>query len=479
MGVQVVWFNQVLRVSDHAALSAAAAQGPVLPVFILDPDVPAGAQDAWAGGAKRWWLHGSLERLGAELKALGSPLILRRGDPAQVLADLARDVGASVIHATRPLDPLGKSRMSAVQERSGNVRLMLHPGVTLFAPEELLNLAGYPYQVFTPFWKALLAKGDPPLPLPCPARLAAPPLPVRSDALADFELLPSGPDWAGGLRRAWIPGTVHARERLATFLDSGIERYDVERDIPAHAGTSRLSPYLASGEISPREVWHAVRRAQLDGRVPAKGADSWLRQLAWREFAWHLLAAYPEMLVRPLRAKYEAFPWREDPTGFRAWTRGETGYPIVDAGMRQLWETGWMHNRVRMIVASFLVKDLLIPWQAGARWFEDTLVDADLACNAFGWQWVAGSGADSAPFFRIFNPVTQAQKFDPAGEYIQRWLPELRGLTPNVLHEPWGAGKAPTVGQGCERYPRPMVSHAFARERALQALAFMKDSYRP
>ncbi len=278
-------------------------------------------------------------------------------------------------------------------------------------------------------------------------------------------LRPDRPDWAAGLQRTWVPSRAAAERRLAAFLTDALDRYPIDRDHPAIPGTSSLSPYLASGQLSAREAWHAVRTRAIAGQTEPASADAWLRQLAWREFAWHLLAAFPTMRDQPLRPQYAAFPWRDDAEGYHAWTRGETGYPIVDAGMRQLWETGWMPNRVRMIAASFLVKHLLLPWRLGARWFEDTLVDADPACNAFGWQWVAGSGADGAPFFRIFNPVTQGERFDPEGTYIARWVPELAPLPPRQRHRPW----AHSLEDRPQDYPRPLVAHESARARALAA----------
>lgn len=470
MPVRIVWFNQILRVDDHPALLAAAAQGAVLPVFILDPEVPAGDHDGFSGGAKRWWLHGALSALGADLARLGSPLLIRTGPSAEVLEALCRESRARGLDLTRPLDPLGRHRLERVRSRLPGLDIRVHPGVTLFEPEAIRTRSGAPYQVFTPFWEALRAHGEPPLPLPPPERLVKPEADLAGCLVSDLGWRPVSPDWASGLRRTWEPGSRAGREGLARFLADALARYPDDRDFPAVDGTSRLSPYLASGELSVREAWHAVRRAQDAGAVSMAPADAWLRQLAWREFAWHLLEAYPSMRERPLRPQYEAFPWREDPADFRAWTRGRTGYPIVDAGMRQLWETGWMPNRVRMIAASFLVKHLLLPWQDGARYFEDTLVDADLACNAFGWQWVAGSGADGAPYFRIFNPTAQAERFDPRGDYIARWVPELAVLPPEWRHQPW---KAPPLLRG--EYPPPRVDHAQARERALAAFARVRD----
>ena len=407
----------------------------------------------------------------AELAALGSPLLIRRGSTAQVLATLCRELGASGLDFTAPLDPLGRRRVQEVRVRLAGLECRPHPGVTLYDPKAIRNRSGEPFKVFTPFWKALNLYGDPPLPLDAPSRLVPPSIAVQGLELSELGLKPLKPDWAAGLRRTWVPGSRAGRERLASFLRGAIQRYATDRDFPVRSGTSTLSPYLATGEVSPGEVWHAVRNAQRAGVVSGESAEAWLRQLAWREFAWHLLDAFPHTLSQPLRPQFEAFPWRDDPDAFVAWTRGQTGYPIVDAGMRQLWETGWMPNRIRMIAASFLVKHLLIPWQWGARWFEDTLVDADLACNTFGWQWVAGSGADGVPYFRIFNPITQAETFDPDGEYIATWVPELAPLPPQLRHQPWRADPQEVGG-----YPPPIVAHAWARQRALHAFDEMKKT---
>jgi len=305
----------------------------------------------------------------------------------------------------------------------------------------------------------------PEAPLPAPVRLIAPerwPVSVPLDSLG----LEPAVDWAGGLRQSWVPGERGAHRALERFIGEGLSRYEQHRDCPAISGTSSLSPYLHHGELSPRQVWHAV--AHVGAAGPER--DAYVRQLGWREFASHLLVHFPETPEKPLRRELQEFPWRAATDGLAEWRRGRTGYPLVDAGMRQLWATGWMHNRVRMVVASFLVKDLLLSWRHGAEWFWDTLVDADLANNTLGWQWSAGCGADAAPYFRIFNPTTQALKFDPTGDYIRKWLPELARLPAAALHQPWLANSERSTAN----YPPPIVDHAYARERALGALATCK-----
>jgi deoxyribodipyrimidine photo-lyase len=336
------------------------------------------------------------------------------------------------------------------------------------------NQQGRAFQVFTAYWRACAKLPRPSAPTAAPRRVPAPTVWPASVSLGDLALEPSI-DWAGGLRAAWKPGVRGAAGKLRQFLNEGFTSYTTGRDRPDLAGTSRLSPHLHFGEISPRQVWHALRSRLVKSRSANAdaAAQAYLRDLGWREFAHHLLLHFPRTVAEPLRPQFARFPWSRDTRSLRAWQRGRTGYPIVDAGMRELWTTGWMHNRVRMIVASFLVKHLLIDWRAGAAWFWDTLVDADLANNTLGWQWVAGCGADAAPYFRIFNPVLQGRKFDPDGGYVRRWVPELAALPPEWIHAPWEAPQAvrgsASVRLG-EHYPRPIVDHRFARDRALRAL---------
>ena len=456
----LLWLRRELRLADNDALRAALATGrKVLPVFILDETTPG----AWApGGAARWWLHHSLAALGADLAARGAKLVLRRGPIARELPRLVHESGAVAIHAGRPAEPWARRAIEAIDP---GVPLQLHETSTLFRPDAIRTGAGGPYGVFTPFARACTAHAPPAPPHPAPARIpsVAPP---RSDALAAWHLLPARPDWAGGLRATWQPGEAGAARRLAAFAAEGLADYHRRRDLPEQDGTSRLSPHLAFGEVSPAAAWHA---AAGDGPGPA----AWRNELLWREFSAHLLWHHPGLPEQPLRREFAAMPWRSDATALGAWQRGETGVPIVDAGMRQLWQTGWMHNRVRMIVASFLAKHLLLPWQAGEAWFWDTLVDADLASNAAQWQWVAGSGADAAPYFRIFNPVLQAAKFDPDGRYIARFVPELTALPPRLRHAPWQAAPLDLAAGGVvlgRDYPLPLVDLAAGRARALRAL---------
>jgi deoxyribodipyrimidine photo-lyase len=469
----VLWFRNDLRVADHAALHAAAETGqPVLPVFVLDD----AAAERWApGGASRWWLHHSLAALARDLRALGPTLVLRRGSAVRLILDIVQQSGATALFAGACHEPWARRQDAAVADalRRGQVAFHRLRTATLFQPQALRTRAGTPYGVYTPFARACQELGVPQAQYPVPQRLQAASTPP-SDALDDWALRPNHPDWAGGLRASWTPGEADAQARLRDFLADALDGYAEGRDRPDVSGTSMLSPHLHFGEISPVQLWHAVQV------LPASEDQArFLRELLWREFCYHLLWHHTDLPDQPLHAEFAAMPWRHDPAGLRAWQRGQTGVPIVDAGMRQLWQTGWMHNRVRMIVASFLVKHLLLPWQDGEAWFWDTLVDADLANNAANWQWVAGCGADAAPYFRIFNPVLQGRKFDPDGAYVRRFVPELARLEAPAIHVPWDvppevlARAKVRLGQD---YPTPLVELGAGRKRALEALASMRNA---
>ena len=471
----IVWFRKELRLADHEALTAAARTGaPVLPIYIHDCETPSAVAP---GGASRWWLHESLKALDATLAERGGALILREGKTRDVLAEILEETGAAALHATQSFEPFGTECETGIATlcRDHGVDFQLHPGRLLYAPEDIVTKVGRPYRVFTPFWKACLAQPNPPAPLGVPKLDAF--ADVKSVPLADLKLQPSKPDWAGGLRATWTPGEKSAQAALAEFIDERMGAYGTLRDALPGRPTSLLSPYLHFGEISPGQVWHAVAHAVAADGAIEKGANSFIREIGWREFSYHLLFSYPDLPDIPLRPEFRDFPWRDDPGALRAWQRGQTGYPVVDAAMRQLWETGWMPNRARMVVASFLVKHLLLPWQAGAAWFWDTLVDADLANNSASWQWVAGCGADAAPYFRIFNPILQGQKFDPDGDYVRTWVPELADMPTGDIHTPWEAPPAILAAAGVElgkTYPKPIVDHAAARARALRALESTK-----
>ncbi len=472
----ILWFRQDLRLADNPALAAAlSGPCPLLPLFILDEE-SAGLRAP--GGAQRWWLHHSLAALDRNLRALGSRLILRRGPAERVLQNLVSETGATALTWNRCYDPGSVARDKRIKAwaKGKGLEVESHAALLLLEPWQVSTKQGSSYRVFTPFWRQLRSCYRHEAPLAAPADL--PPSPgVESEDLESWGLLPRAPDWAAGFTEAWRPGEAGARKRLADFLDEGLGGYKTERDRPDRPGTSRLSPHLRFGEISPRQVWQTVeQRLSQDGSAEA-GADTYLSEIAWREFSYHLLFHETDLAERPLREAFAAFPWRDSPDDLARWQRGLTGYPIVDAGMRQLWASGWMHNRVRMIAASFLVKDLLIPWQQGEAWFWDTLVDGDPASNAASWQWVAGCGADAAPYFRIFNPVSQGERFDPEGAYVRQWVPELAKLPKGIIHRPWTADAKTLAAAGVslgESYPKPMIDHARAREAALQAYASVK-----
>jgi deoxyribodipyrimidine photo-lyase len=476
----LVWFRQDLRLADNPALHAAVRRGgAVIPIYIWAPD----EEGDWApGGASKWWLHQSLKALAADLKREGSRLILRRGPSPDALRELAGETGAGRVYWNRRYEPLARQRDTTIKEHLGPDGLDAETcnSALLHEPWTIRNKSGRPFQVFTPFWRHCLSLDAPDRPLPRPREFPAPDKWPKSLPLEDLGLEPV-PDWAGGLRAAWQPGEAGAKARLQRFLRHACVDYALSRNLPGAEGTSRLSPHLRFGEISPRQVWHSCARL-LAGTTPTNWRQSqFLAELGWREFSYHLLFHFPHTPERPLRQEFERFAWRSAPGGLAAWQRGETGFPIVDAGMRELWTTGWMHNRVRMIVASFLVKDLLVSWTEGARWFWDTLVDADLAQNTQGWQWTAGCGADAAPFFRVFNPAAQGEKFDPDGVYVRRWVPELAALPDTWIHQPHlaPASVLNTAGVALGKtYPRPIVSHAIAREVALEAFRRLKSKPR-
>ena len=449
----LVWLRRDLRMADQAAFAAACAAGPVIPVYVLDDETPAHRR---MGAASRWWLHHSLAALARALEARGSRLILRRGNSADVLAALAAESGAREVHALHHHEPWWRNAERAV---AGRLDLHLHHGNFLAPPGSVLSGAGTPYKIYTPFWRALNERMPPPLPLPAPAQIAAPRSWPQSEALESWNLVPSRPDWAGGLRDEWTPGEAGALQRLERFVDRA-GRYEQRRNLPCVEGTSRLSPHLAFGEIAPSTIWHAA--AGQGGSV-----SMFLGELGWRDYAQNVIVQLPGYGAANARAEFDRMPWRtglDAEADFAAWSRGRTGYPIVDAGMRQLWHTGWMHNRVRMIAASFLIKHLLIDWRRGEQWFWDTLVDADYGQNAVNWQWSAGSGIDANMFVRIMAPLGQSEKFD-AAEYIRQWVPELAHLPEAAIHDP------PLPVRG---YPRKLIGHAEGRARALAAWADVK-----
>lgn len=463
----LLWLRRDLRLTDHPALCAAAQSGPVLPVYIRDGD------EEETGAAALWMLDGALRDMSAQLERLGAPLVLRTGPAPEILSALAHEIGADSVFCSHRFDPRGRVVEESCRKKltAQGLAFRAFQSSLLFAPDEILTQNGAVYKVFTPFAKTCRARIAETAPLPPPCKIQGIGG-IASETLDSWNLKPTRPDWASGIAAAWPIGEAAAKERLSFFLDNGLSAYHQKRDRPDQDGTSRLSPYLAVGQIGVRQIWHAVRLAMAADPANSAGGEVYLNELLWREFSYHLLYHCPSLPDQPLQPAYARFPWRRDPAGLRAWQRGLTGYPIVDAGMRQLWAEGWMHNRVRMIVGSFLVKDLLLPWHAGLAWFADTLVDADPASNAASWQWIGGCGADAAPYFRVFNPVLQGQKFDPEGAYVRHYVPELAAIKGAAIHAPWLLPPA----QRPDSYPPPIVDHARARLRALEALAKIRDS---
>lgn len=448
-GPSIVWFRDDLRLADNPALRAALDRGaPVIGLYVLDEESP-GIRPL--GGAARWWLHHSLASLAERLSERGSTLVLRRGPAEHVVREVVTDAAASAVFWNRRYAQPERAIDTALKSglRGDGVEVASFAASLLFEPWTVKTGAGTRFSVYSPFWRACLALPAPRAPLPEPREIPGPSRPPVSDRLGDWGLLPRHPDWAGGLRETWEPGEPAARRRLRTFLDEDLAAYDRAREEPAAGATSLLSPRLRWGELSPYTVWQETIAAGHGGRF--------LSELGWREFAWHTLFHFPELATRNLRREFDAFPWpRLRPSLLEAWQRGRTGIPLVDAGMRELWQTGWMHNRVRMVTASFLVKNLLIDWRRGEQWFWDTLVDADAANNPFNWQWVAGSGADAAPYFRVFNPELQARKFDPDGHYVRTWAPE----------------------HATDAAPEPIVDLADTRRAALDAYEHVKRAPR-
>ncbi len=471
----LVLFRSDLRISDNRALAAAAETGkPVVCAFIRDE----GKDGIRAEGAARhWWMHHSIEALAAKLEKLGGKLILRRGEPFSVVRDLVQETGADTVLWNRRYDPPSVQSDKALKAalREDGLSVESFDGHLLHEPWQIKTGAGGHYRIYSPFWRALSAEEEPRPPVDAPKAIKAPARQPKSESLADWKLLPTQPDWSTGFGPVWTPGEDGARARLKAFLDEAVNGYVENRDRPDFESTSRLSPHLAMGEITPFQIWEATR--YLPKSISAKDVEKFRKEVVWREFSWHLLFHNPKLATDNFNDDFGAFPWRSDAKALRAWQQGQTGYPIVDAGMRQLWQTGWIHNRVRMVCASFLVKHLLIDWRDGEEWFWDTLVDADRGNNPASWQWVAGSGADAAPYFRIFNPIMQGEKFDPDGKYVRAFVPELAKVPDRYLHKPWEAPRDVLAQAGVklgETYPVPVVDHFEARDRALAAYQDMR-----
>jgi len=465
----IVWLRRDLRLGDNPALCRACSEADrVIPVYIHAPEEEA----PWEpGAASRWWLHHSLRALERDLESQGSRLIIRRGDSLSMLRLLCEQTGARAVYWNRLYDPATVARDSRTKRALGamGIAVQTFPGYLLREPWEVTTAAGSPYKVFTPYCRASFALGDPfEPPMQDPAALA-PASGATGDGVDALDLLPRL-RWDAGFYDYWRPGEAGAWRRVDSFVKLFAAGYDTARDQPGVDGISRLSPHLHFGELSPRALWHAVRQG-LGERGLEDAALPYLRQLLWRDFAHQLLFHFPDITARNFKPSFDNYPWRQDSAAVKAWKRGVTGIPLVDAGMRELWHTGFMHNRVRMNAASFLTKNAGVHWLTGARWFWETLVDANLANNTMGWQWVAGSGPDAAPYFRIFNPVTQAQRFDPQGLYARHWIPKIAGLPDKYIHAPWTASAAMLADAGIELgrdYPRPVLDLKQSRQLALE-----------
>lgn len=471
------WFRDDLRIADNVGLTRAAETGGgMVALYVWDEESP-GLRVP--GAAARWWLASALRALHRDLAAFGVPLILRRGPAIRVVSDVAGALGAETVAWNPSTCPVqGRIDHALAEHLANEERRVIVGDAPLLHPLGAIRTAsGATPRTFAAFFRAARAAPAIPPPLPRPERLAGAPCPPESERLEDWGFEPTRPDWAQGLRQTWSIGESAAHLRLSAFIAHGLKGYADKRDFPALPHASRLSPHLRFGEVSPRQVVHAVRHAAAIGTVPARDAEKFESELYWREYAHHLRHEMPDMALRNIQGAFDALPWREAPGELKAWRRGLTGYPMVDAGMRELWRTGHMHNRARMVVASFLAKHLLMDWREGERWFWDTLLDADCASNPFNWQWVAGTGLDAAPYFRIFNPVMQGEKFDPKGEYVRAHVPELSKLPNTLIHKPWTADEDTLRAAGIRlgvTYPKPLVDHAAARERALLAFEHLK-----
>ncbi len=476
----IVWFRQDLRLADNPALTEALKRGyDVIPVYIYSPCEEGKCPP---GGATKFWLHQSLKSLAKDLHSHKSELILRAAESSlDELKKLIKETKATAVFWNRRYEPAAIERDTNIKETltKADIEVNSYNASLLFEPWTIQNKSEKPFKVFTPFWRHCISNAAPAEPVPAPKSIKSPAQFPHSITLEELQLEPKI-KWAEGIRESWTPGEEGAQIQLEKLIDDVLQHYGEGRNRPDQVGVSRISPHLHFGEIGPRQIWHRVKRevGTKRGAKSKDGAQIYLKEIIWREFAYHLLYHFPHSQNLPLDAKFRHFPFKRDSRSLKRWQKGLTGYPLVDAGMRELWHTGWMHNRVRMVVGSFLVKDLLLPWQAGAKWFWDTLVDADLASNTMGWQWVAGCGADAAPYYRVFNPTLQGKKFDPKGDYVRKWVPELAGLKGDKIHTPWLLSDEELRQTGIvlgESYPTPIVDHAVARLRALDALKSIKE----
>jgi deoxyribodipyrimidine photo-lyase len=466
VNTSIVWFRKDLRLKDNPALFHSARSGPILPVYIWDETLPEQEE-----GASRWWLHESLLSLARSLSSTGSPLVFARGSTKEVLVHFAKRSNAQKIVWNELTEPWAKTFDLSLKKEllSTGLKVETYPPDLLSDPESMMGKNG-PYRVFGQFWKRLRPALDPSAPFPAPERIFPPEFSVISEHLPEWGWNPSRPDWAKEMREKWIPGEEQAHMTLNTFLDERLQSYEKNRDRLDHEGYSMLSPFLHAGEITSRQIVRATLDKMHEHPGWQNDGEKFLSELGWREFSRYLLIHFPKMISEPFQPKFSSFPWKDNPEALLAWKSGKTGYPVIDATMRQLWAIGYIPNRSRMISASFLTKDLLISWKEGARWFRETLVDHDLANNTVSWQWVSGMGVDAAPYFRIYNPVLQGERYDPEGIAIRKWIPEIKGLPNQWIHRPWEAPEPLLKRAGIilgKTYPAPIVDHSYARQEAL------------
>lgn len=466
--ISIFWFRSDLRLEDNPGLYEAAQHGDVLPIYIWDEKSPP------IGGASKWWLHHSLQSLNQQLNG---NLTFYKGEPDKIIEELLSTHHVRGVFWNRCYDPYRIKNDAHIKQnlRNQGVTCKSFNATLLWEPWEVLKKDGLPYKVYTPYYQECLKSSAPRAPVPTPSLIQFVHnvrSPCQLDDLALIDIIPWHKHWH------WTPGEYGAHNALNEFLDNGIQGYKKWRDYPDKNHTSKLSPHLHFGEISPHQIWHKLNQYTLENGT-SEDVQSFRREIAWREFSHYQLYHFPNLPSKNFQQRFNNFPWKNNDTFLKAWQKGQTGYPIVDAGMRELWQTGTMHNRVRMIVASFLVKNLGVHWRQGADWFWDCLVDADLANNSASWQWVAGSGADAAPYFRIFNPVTQGEKFDPEGIYTRHFVPELKNLPQKYLFNPWEAPmsvmKEASVSLGAN-YPHPIVDLKTSREEALLAYRLLSTT---
>ncbi len=471
----IMWFRQDLRLRDNPALTTASQNGNVLAIYIYDEHHPGQHE---MGAASKWWLHHSLQKLN---QSLNNKLHITKGDPSAILEQLVEQTGAQKVVWNRCYEPWQIARDKDIKSKlkACQIEVQSFNGALLWEPWEIMNQSGSPYKVFTPYYRKGCLRAQSPRPV-----LSAPPalnLCYQQNSDEEVESLDLMPDiiWYTGFEARWQPGEEGAANNLSRFLNNTVEDYKLARDVPSMKGTSFLSPHLHFGEISAHQAWHATLN-QFNGSMDNPGVDSFLSELGWREFSHYLLYHFPTLPVQNFNKKFDNFKWRGENDDLTAWQRGQTGVPMVDAGMRELWQTGYMHNRVRMIVGSYLVKNLGTHWHQGEAWFWDCLLDADLAANSASWQWIAGCGADASPYFRIFNPVTQGEKFDPDGDYIRQYCPELAKLPNRYIHKPWEADQS-TLNQAKvilgKTYPHPVVDLKVSRQAALDAYSDAKAAF--